>query len=446
MRVKLSIKARITLWYAALLVAICVLAMLVLFGASRHAQLDYCRDTLQSAAVVILDEMEIEHGIVEIDADIDEVPNVYAALFDPQGNLVYGRRRVHAPFEEHTVRAVSDEGYDWMILDTLITVDNHEPIWLRLHMSAELAVGVAQTTLRLGLWMLPLLSLLALGGGYLLTRRALLPVRQMTQAAAAIAGGHDLSARDTLHGYGTGGDELHALAHTLEAMLARLEDSFEHERRFTGDAAHELRTPLNAMRTQGEYALSRDSMQEKDEAIALMLEKNEEMRALVDQLLLIARLDAGQTPMEERVDLAAIMEDVAADMEPVAAERDIRIETDLQAACVRGNRALLMRAVINLVDNAIRYGREGGCVRMTLTQAENTAVIRVADDGEGLDEASLPHVFERFWRADSARATPGTGIGLAIVSAAAKAHGGSAQVQSHLGEGCTFTIRLPENK
>jgi hypothetical protein len=118
---KLSIKARITLWYAALLVTICLAAMLVLFAASRHAQTVYCRDTLTSAMVVIRDELEIEHDLVEIDTDIDEVPNVYAALFDLEGNLIYGRRRVQAPFEQGTMRAVEGDGpvYDPRVLSTM---------------------------------------------------------------------------------------------------------------------------------------------------------------------------------------------------------------------------------------------------------------------------------------------------------------------------------------
>ncbi len=443
MNKRMTVKARITLWYAALIVMICVLAMLLLFGASRHAQRVYCGETLQSAAVIILDEMEIEHGMIEIDSDIDEVPNVYAALFDPQGNLIYGRRRVEAAFEEGTVRNVQQDDHSWMILDTLITVEDHEPVWLRLHTSADLSMGVAQSVMRLGVWMLPLLSVLALCGGYLLTHRALLPVRRMTQAAKAIAQGKDLSQRETLACYSEGGDELHALAHTLEDMLAQLEAAFEHERRFTGDAAHELRTPLNSMRTQGEYALSRKSLEEKDEAIAQMLEKNEEMRLLVDQLLLMARMESGQTYMEDHVDLAALMQDVAQEMEIVAQERNIRMETSLQALSVRGNRAMLTRAVINLVDNAIRYGCDGGFVRMELTREGNEAIIRVTDDGEGLSEDALKHVFDRFWRGDSARATQGTGIGLAIVAAAARAHGGEAQAQSAPGKGSCFIIRLP---
>ncbi len=443
MKKKLSIKARITLWYAALIVTICVLAVLVLFRASRYAQTAYCRDTLESAMVVILDELEIEHGMIEIDADIDEVPNVYAALFDLGGNLVYGRRRVEAPFEEGIVRAASHGAHDWMILDARIDVEGYEPLWLRLHMSADLSADVSRQLMRLGVWMLPLLSLAALCGGYAITRRALLPVREMTQAATNIAGGRDLSQRSTLRGYHAEGDELHALAHTLEEMLERLEMSFEYERRFTGDAAHELRTPLNSMATQGEYALSRESLEEKDEAIVRMLEKNEEMRILVDQLLLIARLDAGQIPMDEQVNLQEMIENIAMDMEPVAEERNIRIETAAEPVSVRGNRAMLTRAVINLVDNAIRYGKECGSVRAALTQEGGKAVIRVTDDGQGMSEEALCHVFERFWRGDSARTTQGTGIGLAIVHSTARAHGGDVSVSSVSGEGSVFTMELP---
>lgn len=443
---KLSIKARITLWYAALLVTICAIAIGFLFFVSRHAQEVYCRDTLQSAMVVILDEMEIEHGVMEIDADIDEIPNVYASLFDPDGSLIYGRRRVEAPFERETVRTVSDGVHDWVILDERVELPDHKPVWVRLHVSADLSAGVSHAVWRVSLLMLPLLAAAALLGGYLITKGALSPVVRITQTADAIAAGGDLSQRCLSTDYGTEGDELHTLGSTLDAMLGRLEESFERERRFTGDAAHELRTPLNAMRMQGEYALSRDAMEEKDEAILLMLEKNEEMRMLVDQLLMLARLESGRMPMEDDIDLAGMMEGIAQDMEPVAQEKNMRILTALQEATVRGNRAMLMRAVINLVDNAIRYGREGGVVRIELETTDGSVLIRVTDDGEGLTQDALAHVFDRFWRADSARTSQGTGIGLSIVQMTARAHGGCAKVHSAPGEGCAFTIGIPQKE
>lgn len=444
MKKRLSIKARITLWYAALLVLICMVALGFLFLVSRHAQTVYCRDTLQSAMVVILDEMEIEHGVIEIDSDIDEVPNVYAALFDTDGSLIYGRRRVDAPFEPGSVRTVQGGGHSWMILDEHVQVPEHAPVWVRLHLSADLSAGVSSATVRMGLWMLPLMAVAALLGGYRITKGALAPVVQITQTANAIADGGDLSQRSALDGYGADGDELHALADTLEKMLSRLEESFEREKRFTSDAAHELRTPLNAMRTQGEYALSRDSMDEKDEAIARMLDKTEEMRVLVDQLLLLARLEAGSMPMEDDVNLAQMIECIVQDMEPVAQERNMRIETALQEVCVRGNRALLTRAVVNLTDNAIRYGREGGLLQIRLDSENGYALIRVTDDGEGLSQEALAHVFERFWRGDGARSTQGTGIGLSIVQLTARAHGGDAAAESAPGQGCCFSLRLPQ--
>ena len=444
MKRKLSIKARITLWYAALILVICAAAVVCVFALADYAQTAHARDTLESAVIILMDEMEIEHGQLEIDSDIDDIPNVYASLFAESGELIYGRRRVSLPFADGVLRRTQADGHSWYVLDALLSVPGYDDVWLRVYMTSGLSLSAMQSAVQAGLWLLPALAVLALGGGYFLTRRALQPVKEMTQVAAAIANGGDLSARAALAGYEGGRDELHALAATLEDMLERLDGAFERERQFTSDAAHELRTPLNAMRTQGEYALSRETAQEKDEAVARMLEKNEEMRRLVDQLLMIARLDAGRLDMENDVALAQMIARVAEDMEIVAGERNIRVETALEDVHVRGSAAMLTRAVVNLADNAIRYGREGGCVRLTLSQTAQDALIGVEDDGMGIAPEAQEHVFERFWRGDSARSTAGTGIGLAIVQAAARAHGGSAEVHSETGKGSRFTLRIPK--
>lgn len=444
-RFSLSIKARITLWYAMLLIAICAAAVVILVSISEYAVDAYSRDTLKSAAVVLMDEMEVEHGFLEIDSDLEDVPNVYASLFHEDGSLIYGRRRVNLPFAHDEVRRTQWANHSWYVYDELLDIPDMSGVWLRLYMSADVSAGVYDAITHYGAWLLPLLSLGALAGGYLITARAFRPVKEMTRLASSIAGGGDLSGRVAADER-RADDELHALAATLNAMLARLQQAFEHERQFTSDAAHELRTPLNAMRIQGEYALSRTEIEEKDEAIARMLEKNEEMRALVSHLLMIARMDAGQLPLEDECDLAQMMEQVAEDLQPVAAERNIRLETALAPCCVRGNRAMLMRAVINLTDNAIRYGRENGCVRIALRAVEDGVEISVEDDGCGISQENLAHVFDRFWRADSARASVGTGIGLSLVRAAARAHGGDIQAVSEEGRGSCFTLRLPQNK
>lgn len=442
----MSIKGRITLWYAALIVFICGTALFSLFAISRYAQDVHCREKLENATVIIMDEMEIEHGIMEIDADIDDVPGIYAALFDLEGELIYGRRWAELPFEEGSIRSVKEGSHSYMVRDTLLSVPDLEPVWLRLYMAAYLPMNTLQAVIRYGLWLLPLLAAVALLGGYLITARAFGPVGRMSRMAESIAGGSDLSGRIGATTTTDGHDELQALAGTLDGMLERLQNAFDRERQFTSDAAHELRTPLNAMQMQGEYALACADIREKDDAVARMLEKNEEMRRLVNQLLMIARLDAGQMELEDSVALKPLIEGIAEDLGVVALEKGVHIETALEDICVQGNRSMLARIVINLADNAIRYGREQGFVRITLTQDDENAVISVMDDGCGMDEAALAHAFDRFWRADSARTTTGTGIGLSIVQAAVKAHGGEIAVESETGKGSCFTIRIPKKE
>lgn len=444
MKRALSIKMRITVWYASLMVVVCVFAFVMLRMVSERAADRYCKETLLSATTVIMDELDLDEGQFEIDADIDDVPGVYASLFELDGELLYGRMRVELPFEEGIVREAREDGYSWYVYDELLDLPDGGNAWLRVYMSANVSESVFRSVMTSGAWMLPLLTILALMGGYALTVRAFRPVREMGMLAGSIAGGNDLSRRISLEG--KGGDELHALAGTLNEMLGRLEAAFLRESRFASDAAHELRTPLNAMRTQGEYALNTENPEEKDEAVARMLEKNEEMCAMIDQLLAIARMDAGEMAMEDIIDLADVMERIREDMEIIAAEKEMRLTALYTPCCIRGNRAMLARAVVNLLDNAIRYGRVGGEVKLSLDKKENRAVIAVEDDGPGLSREQQTHVFERFWRADDSRSAEcagGTGIGLAIVQSAAHAHGGEAQVSGEAGKGCRFTIGLP---
>lgn len=441
MNKRLSIKGRITLWYALLLIAICLSSLWILTASSERAVLTHCEETLVSATVVLLDEMEVEHGYLEVDKDIDEIPNVYATLYNGDGSLLYGRIWAEAPFEEGTMRSVAYAGNSWYIRDTHISVPTHEDVWLRVHMSANELSGVREGAARSTLLLLPLLALVALLGGHFITTHAFRPVQRMNDVAADIAGGSDLSARIPLSGGSV--DELHQLGDTINGMLQRLERSFQREQQFTSDAAHELRTPLNAIITQGEYALSREEMEQKDEAISQMLETAGEMNALVNHLLMLSRLETGQLLREDEVALEKLLAQIAEDMQPLAEERGMTMHTFLSPCTLTINRAMITRAVINLVDNAIRYGRENGRISIALETDKTEALITVRDDGPGLTPEQQQRVFTRFWRADSSRTTPGSGIGLSLVSSIAHAHGGSVQVESEAGKGCAFIIHLP---
>lgn len=439
---RLSIKGRITLWYAALLALICASVILALALASEQAAMAYYTETLESASLILLDEMEVEHGLLEIDDDIDDVPNVYAALFDEAGDLVYGRAWVSLPFEEGSVRVVHEGGHSWYVYDTHVAVPGHESLWLRMHMSSDVSDSVRASVVHEGFWVLAALVVLALLGGYWVTRQAFMPVQQMNAVAESIARGEDLSARISLDP-AQRGDELHALGHTINGMLTRLEEAFRREAQFTADAAHELRTPLNRIVTQSEFALSRESAQEKDEAVFRVLETAQEMNTLISQLLLLSRMDAGQTPMTDKFDPGAMIAQIAEDMLPLMQEKRMTLRLETATCTLTGNHAILSRMLINLLDNAVRYGKEGGEIGIFMRREADSVTITVRNEGDGLSPQELEHVFTRFWRADGARSTPGTGVGLSLVMSAARAHGGSVRAESECGAWAAFTVTLP---
>lgn len=442
---RLSIKGRITLWYAALLVLICLCVVFVLSLASEHASMAYYEKTLHSASYILLDEMEVEHGLLEIDDDIDDVPNVYAALFNEQGDLVYGRKWVSVPFEKDVVRRVHEGKHSWYVLDTHVSVKGYENLWLRMHMSSDVSDSVRASVLHGGWWFLPLLAALALLGGYMVTARAFFPVFKMNEVTRSITKGEDLSARipvkETFRS-----DELSDLGKTINDMLARLELSFKREAQFTADAAHELRTPLNRIVTQCEYALSLNDAQEKDDALSCTLDAAQDMNALISQLLLLSRLDAGQTPLDEECDLAQIVAQIAEDMLPLMQEKRMTLRLQTLSCTLHGNRSILSRMLVNLLDNAVRYGKEGGEIAVLMRREGGNILLTVENEGVGLSEQDAEKVFTRFWRSDRSRSTPGTGVGLSLVMSAAKAHGGSAKAFGIPGERAVFTITLPENE
>lgn len=438
---RLSIKTRVTLWYALLLILICALILGLMVASAERTAWDYCLETLKSASAIVMDETEYEHGQLEIDADIDDVPNVYASLFEADGRLIYGRVWVDAPFEAGVMRRIDGAGSSWYIYDTLLTYSWRDDVYLRLHMNADMSLNAYTSMIRRGFWLFPLTAALALLGGYLITRRAFYPVRRMAALAASIADGSDLSRRIGFSG--RGGDELYHLGMTLDGMLARLETSFNREKRFTSDVAHELRTPMNAIQVQAEYALSTRDEAEREEALLRILSKNREMGALVDKLLLLSRMDAGQMPMADECDLKAMLSDILQDFEPVAEDRGITLRSSLLPGKLMGNRDLLARAFVNLLDNAIRYGKPGGRVEISMERQGDRMLISFLDDGSGIAGDQLPHIFERFYRADSSRSTQGFGIGLSIAQSVAALHRGRITARNRPEGGAAFVVELP---
>jgi heavy metal sensor kinase len=292
---------------------------------------------------------------------------------------------------------------------------------------------------------LPFGVLASVLGGYSLARRALAPLDRMTERARTINAERlqDRLPVDNPH------DELGRLATVFNDTLGRLESSFDQMRRFTSDASHELRTPLTAIRSVGEVGLrgKRDEPAYR-EIIGSMLEEAERLALLVDRLLTLSRADAGNSRLSaDTVDLSELATEVTEQLEVLADEKNqsVHLEQKAKPTWV-GDRVVLRQALLNLVDNAIKYSPTGAHITVRLDQQSDDAILEVSDNGPGIPAELQPRIFDRFYRVDESRSRSngGTGLGLSIAKWAVEANGGKLTLESRNGSGCTFRITLPQ--
>ena len=293
---------------------------------------------------------------------------------------------------------------------------------------------------------LGLLTLLGVGSWFIL-RRGLRPLEQMAQSASSITAGtlgERVSPAD-------GRSEVGQLGLALNTMLSEIEEAFRERdateqrlRQFLADASHELRTPLTSI--QGFAELFRMGAAEDKAKLAVILRRIEEesdrMKVLVEELLLLARMDEPRTPERIAVDLAVLAADACSDASATAPDRSVTLVAP-EPVVIDADRDHLRQAIANLVTNALRHTPEGSPIEVGATLDGATATVWVRDHGAGLDDAALAHAFDRFWRADSARVGTGTGLGLAIVAAIAAEHDGTVEAGNAPDGGAVFTIRLP---
>jgi two-component system OmpR family sensor kinase len=293
----------------------------------------------------------------------------------------------------------------------------------------------------------PFVLLLSIGGGYVIAGRAFRPVDRIINEVEAITDGRSLHRRLPVDG---SGDELSRLTATLNAMMSRLEHSFSALRRFTADASHELKTPLTVLRADVERAMS-TSTTANEHLIALeeALQETTRMADLVDSLLTLARADEGRFDIHrEPVALEPLVREVYETAIILGEHAGLAVSLPvIEEVTLLGDRPRLRQLFLNLVTNAIKYTPRGGSVEVALSRRDNEVVFSVRDTGIGIAAADLPHVFERFWRADRVRSRSsergGFGLGLAISQWIVQAHGGTISVNSRLGRGTTFTVTLP---
>jgi heavy metal sensor kinase len=451
-----SIRVRLTAWYMAVLFLMLVVYATATFVAVRHEFLEQLDEQLH-------DEFEAAEGVLtpttdgriawsgdrHHDPDNDEYrgADAWSATGEPIYRSKASARLPVVPVASATstprYESVVANGQLWRTLTGTSLVAGRAVV-LRVSRSEERLreqLGEVLTVLVFGL---PLIVALAGIGGYVLARRALMPIDQLAADARRITAErlHERLSVPNQH------DEIGRLAGVINDTFARLESSFEQLRRFTADASHELRTPLSVIRGMGEVGLSetRTPAQYK-EVIGGMLEEVDRLSNLVDTLLRLSYGDAGTVRISrESIDLGQLVRDVVSSLGILAEERHQRLDVNASDGVrVTADRLVLREAITNVIDNAIKYSPPRSRIDIRVEATRNEAVVTVLDQGRGIPAEYRERIFDRFFRIDEARSrdSGGTGLGLAIAKWAVEANAGHIRVDNGAPSGSIFHIVLP---
>ena len=437
----LTIKGRITLLYALLTALLLAVLLPVVYGAVSASLRREMDSQLRSAITQVLIAVDDQDEAFRLNQQVDLPDAITLCVTDPQGQPIFST----AGGEWLQTAAIQPDGK---------TVHQNETYTVRqetvqiegatVTASAAISAGSAEASLHtlqvlLGI-LVPIYLALAIAGAYLLAKRAIRPITEITKAAETIRAG-DLSQRIT--GIATQ-DEIQELADTFNTMLHRLQASFTRERQFTADASHELRTPVSVIKSACEYAEKYgESPEEQRETLAMIHRQADKMSALIGQLLSITRLDQGRHAVRQgRLELSELVDTVCREQAWPPQRLQWEVEPGVTAW---GDAALLTRLLQNLIDNGFKYGKEGGHVWVSLRQTPEEILLCVKDDGIGIGPDQQEKVWQRFYQVDPSHGErSGAGLGLSMVQKIAQAHGGEMTLESIPGLGSTFTLHLPQ--
>ncbi len=455
------VRTRLTLWYLVLLGGILALFIaaasgFLFFNLRRELDRELA-DQIENVeqGLTFGPDGKLQVGQAGDHADPDRLQEPYLEIRELNGTLLYRNNRLAgAQLGGMPTPGEGTDGYSprssalpdrtrIRLASRVDFVESH-PVLIRLAASEERLWNDIREAAWAVLAAFPIVLVVAGFVAFGLAKRFLAPLGAMAARAEEITA-ERLNERLPVE---NPDDELGHLARIFNDTLARLENSFERLRRFTADASHELRTPLTAIRSVGEVGLQRDGdARHYREIIGSMLEETNRLTSLVENLLTISRADAGHIDLERApLRLLELAGEAAGLLEVLADEKGERlvVEGDSSAA-VLGDRLVLRHAVMNLIDNAIKYSPVGGTVRVRVERKGDRCLLDVIDTGPGIPPEHRDKVFDRFYRVDKARSRDagGSGLGLSIARWAAEAHGGSIELFSGISKGSTFRITLP---
>jgi heavy metal sensor kinase len=452
MKDSISLRVRLVLWMVVLEAVLLVVLAVVFMVSLRSIQNREIDETLRLSAAQLNEAVDVRDGRYDIpqqDTAALRERSISAWILTPQGEVGATVGDINAaslPDERPTLGSFLDaaladgESVRLYVSSLSEGQENLGTMVLALSLSHSRAL-LRQVLISLGV-AIPVVLLLSASGGLFLSGHALSPVAAMTDTVQQISAA-DLSQRVQI---ALGDDEIGRLGRTFNAMLERLDNAFKRERQFTADASHELRTPLGMLKTQLSLARSRPrSAAELLQMMADMEGDVDRMTRLIEQMLTLARIEQRGVAALASVDLGDMLRQVTTELQMRAEEQQIELSLALPSqVCLqmRGDAEKLRQVFTNLIENGLKHTPPGGQVTVSAERHWQTISVTVADTGEGIAAEHLPHVFERFYRADDARTRDdgGFGLGLAITEAIVHAHGGQIAVTSVPRERTTFVV------
>jgi signal transduction histidine kinase len=450
----MTIKARITIAHAAVFGATLIVFAFVVYRSTHDAEVSKLDAFLVTHGQKLETEIEEQHGEHHF-PDLRELSALRTGgltgtrfqLYDSAGAVVIQDSVLpavppRAPGLQAQFSTIDVGGREYRLVIMPVEVDDRQRYVLELA-APNAPVQATLRRLQLLFWIaIPITILIASGAAYLITHGALKPIAGMVATANTFSA-ENLSSRVPLP---AGRDEIHLLGRTMNAMMERIRGAFDSQRQFVADASHEIRTPLAVICSELEYAQGKASETEVRESIAVALGEVDRLSRMTDGLLLLSKLDASSLPVKNepvRLD-ESVMECIHL-LRGISGQRGVSVDIRIdEPAEVAGDADWLKSALLNILDNAIKYSPTGGSVSVSLTKAHGLVIVQVGDSGCGIPDGELPKIFDRFYRASTSRGeTAGSGLGLAIVHRVVAMHNGTVAIESGSRKGTTVTVKLP---
>lgn len=447
---QISWKMKVSIWYTSFAFLIALFSIFLITRYAEQAFSDSYEEALEDNLNKFINGLEIDEDGIENDQEGYFQDDTVFSIYNEKGELVAGNVPKQFPVDtvlkDETSQIIENEDLQWRTYDMQIQGEDYNIYWVRAIMYTTRSAVVERTVLWLEIAILPGLVLLAAVGGFLITKRAFEPVEEIRKTAAQIAQGGELNERVPVR---KAKGELQKLANTFNEMLDTIEWTIEEEKQFTADASHELRTPIAVITAQSEYGVMGDvTEEERKEALQVILEQSNKMSVLVSQLLAMSRSEnASKTVQYEKINISDAAATIVSELKKKADVRNIEIQKDIENdLMVYADQMGLTRIFVNLIENAIQYGKESGFIKVEIKKVQDEVQAKVIDNGIGISPEHLPNIFKRFYRADKAR-TAGNevhaGLGLSMVQILVKNYNGTIEVESVQGEGTTFTLHFP---